>query len=179
MIEFEKQYSMKNGNKVTKKNWHRVVAISLVPTTCLRGWPVIDEARKNGGYYCKWKLCFEKGDDENTGFIFREINANTGIDGHHPTFKQAIWNAITEGRIACFLEDEPATSNQQPVMSATKQHYHDEIERNTRVYDIPELQKLTVTGLHDLADSLDVDPEIKSKQEKIYAILDKQATSNQ
>ena len=42
------------------------------------------------------------------------------------------------------------------------------------MYDILELQKLTPTELHDLADTLGIDPEIKSKQGKIYAILNVQ-----
>ncbi len=43
-----------------------------------------------------------------------------------------------------------------------------------KTYDILELQKLTPADLHDLADSLGVDPEIKTRQEKIYAILNHQ-----
>lgn len=46
-----------------------------------------------------------------------------------------------------------------------------------KTYDILELQKLSPSELHDVADQLGVDPEIKSKQEKIYAILDKQVQS--
>lgn len=43
-----------------------------------------------------------------------------------------------------------------------------------KTYDILELQKLTPAELHDLADSLGIDPEIKSRQAKIYAILNQQ-----
>ncbi|HSW67281.1 MAG TPA: hypothetical protein VLH16_01735 [Bacteroidales bacterium] len=108
---------MKNGNKVTKKNWHRVVAISTVPNTCVFGVPAIDEARKNGGYFDKWKLVYQTNTEpERTGFIFREINSNHGIDGFHKTFKEAIWSAMRPS-IKCFLEDEPSTSIQQPVSS--------------------------------------------------------------
>jgi hypothetical protein len=62
-------------------------------------------------------------------------------------------------------------------MSATKEHYHDQIERSSRLYDVLELEKLSGTELHDLADILGIDPEIKSKQLKIRARLDKQATT--
>lgn len=115
MIEFERKYLLKNGNKVTKKNWHRVLAISTEPDTCVCGIPAIDEASKNGGYFKKWRLVFEKNEDpERSGYIFREINCNHGINGFHPTFKQAIWSAIRPG-IKCFLEDEPVSSNQHPA----------------------------------------------------------------
>jgi hypothetical protein len=62
-------------------------------------------------------------------------------------------------------------------MSATKEHYHDQIERSSRLYDVLELEKLSGTELHDLADILGIDPEIKSKQGKIYAILNVQSTT--
>jgi hypothetical protein len=60
-------------------------------------------------------------------------------------------------------------------MSATKEYHHDLIEKHTRQYDVFELEKLTAADLHDLGESLGIDPEIKSKQLKIRAILEKQA----
>ena len=59
-------------------------------------------------------------------------------------------------------------------MSATKEYNHDEIERKTRRYDIEELQRMSPADLHDLADSLGIDPEIKTRQGKIAAILSTQ-----
>lgn len=117
MIEFKVKYSLANGNKVTKKNWHRVVAISTEPNTTNYGWPVVDEARKNGGYFNRWKLVYEdhNAGPERRGYIFREVNTNSGINGFHPTFKQAIWTAIGP-RIKVYLE-EPASGNQYPATS--------------------------------------------------------------
>ena len=106
MIEFKKNYSMKNGNKVTKKNWQNVVAISSKPDNCNQGWDEIEKIKKeNGAYFEKWKLVFEKNEDSNrTGYIFREIITNTGINGHHKTFKEAIWYAMNP-YIRVFLEE--------------------------------------------------------------------------
>ncbi len=51
---------MQNGNKVTKKNWQKVVAISVKPCTNVLGVPAIEKAKANGGYFEKWKLVFEQ-----------------------------------------------------------------------------------------------------------------------
>jgi hypothetical protein len=59
----------------------------------------------------RWRLVKEHHDEERTGFIFKEINAGTGIDGFHPTFKEAIWSAIRKN-IRVFLE--PESSMQRP-----------------------------------------------------------------
>jgi len=106
---------MKNGNKVTKKNWQNVIAISDKLCTNVGGVPAIDAAKASGGYYEKWKLVFENHGPERTGYIFREINHDGGINGHHDNFKQAIWNAI-RNNIHVYLE-EPASSIQQPCLT--------------------------------------------------------------
>lgn len=43
-----------------------------------------------------------------------------------------------------------------------------------KTYDILELQKLTPAELHEVGEKFEIDPEIKSRQEKIYAILQAQ-----
>lgn len=106
MIEFKKKFSMVNGNKVTKKNWHKVMAKSNEPCTGIHGVPEIELAKQlHGVYYPTYKLVYEKNDDqERCGYIFREIYAGTGINGHHKTFKEAIWWALSP-RISVFIED--------------------------------------------------------------------------
>lgn len=107
-IQFERRYSMKNGNKVTKKNWHKVVAISSRPCTNVRGHTIIDaEIRKNGVYFEKWELRFEEAEDDRdsrSGYIFREVNHNGGINGRHTNFRSAIWGAIKD-HISVYLTE--------------------------------------------------------------------------
>lgn len=97
---------MQNGNKVTKKNWHKVYAVASNPCTNVLGVPAIEAAKANGGqYFEKWKLVYEKSTDDRTaGYIFREINHNGGISGRHKTYKEAIWSAI-KPTIKVFIED--------------------------------------------------------------------------
>lgn len=100
MLEIKKRYSLQNGNKITKKNWHKVIAKSYKPYTTSQGWPAIDNAiKETGTYYETWAL-----KKEEDGYIFREINHGGGINGHHKTVKEAIFHAI-KSYIAVFLED--------------------------------------------------------------------------
>jgi hypothetical protein len=96
VIEFKLKYSLTNGNKLTRKNWHKVVAISSNPCTYVKGVPAIDLAIKNTGvYYEKWVLKYEpKTQYSEAGYIFREINHNGGINGHHKTYKEAVFYGI-------------------------------------------------------------------------------------
>lgn len=105
VIQFEVKYSLKNGNRLTKKNWHKVVAISNRPCTNVKGVPAIDaEIKRSGAYYEKWALKYEPKTEYNAaGFIFREINHNGGINGHHKTFKEAVFHAI-KSYISVMLE---------------------------------------------------------------------------
>lgn len=101
MIELKKKYSLQNGNKVTKKNWHKVIAKSYIPCTSNKGWQAIDNSIKETGYYYEtWALKKEK-----EGYIFREINHGGGINGHYETVKEAIFAAI-KSYIHVFLDDE-------------------------------------------------------------------------
>jgi len=97
---------MQNGNKVTKKNWNKVIAISTEPDNCHQGYPEIERIRKqDGAYFNKWKLVFEKNEaPERTGYIFREVITNSGINGFHKTFKEAIWWAM-KNTIHVYLEE--------------------------------------------------------------------------
>ena len=106
MIEFKRRLSLMNGNKINKKNWHRVIAVSETPCTTIHGVPEINAAiRENGNYYEKWRLVYEKSSErEQTGYIFREVNHGCGISGHHRTYRSAIWSAIST-RIHVYLED--------------------------------------------------------------------------
>ena len=105
-IQFERKYAMKNGNKLTKKNWHKVVAISTRPCTNVRGVAVIDnEIAINGQYFEKWKLRYEPKDEFSpAGYIFREVNHNGGISGRHSTPKEAVWSAMKD-YIQVWLEE--------------------------------------------------------------------------
>ena len=95
-IKFERNFSMKNGNKITKKNWHKVVAVSTEPCTNVHGVKEIDrQIKENGVYFEKWALRYEEANGIfESGFIFREINHDGGINGRHKTAKEAIWHAI-------------------------------------------------------------------------------------
>ena len=108
MIVFKPKYSMQNGNKVTKKNWQNVVAISSNPCTNVHGVRAIEEEiAKNGVYYEKWKLHYEVdilAKDGRKRFIFKEINHGGGINGFHNTFKAAIWFAM-KSYIRVYLEE--------------------------------------------------------------------------
>lgn len=91
MIQFKIKYSLKNGNKLNKKNWHKVIAVATEPNHCNQGWPAIDKIRNEGGeYYDTWKL-----KKEEEGYIFREITHGGGINGHHKTYRQAIFKALS------------------------------------------------------------------------------------
>jgi hypothetical protein len=105
-IQLERKYSLKNGNKVNKNNWQKVVAISTNQCTNVKGVNSIDEAIKRSGcYYEKCKLKFEKADSHSpAGYIFREINHNGGISGRHKTYREAIWYAL-RNHIQVFIED--------------------------------------------------------------------------
>lgn len=105
MIEFISKYSLQNGNKVTKKNWQKVFAYSVNPCTNVLGVPAIEAAKANGGYFEKWKLVYEDKHSERTGYIFREINHNGGINGMHKTPKEAIWWALKHNHIRVCLEE--------------------------------------------------------------------------
>lgn len=105
-IEFRKKYSMQNGNKLTKKNWQHVYAVSSEPCTNILGVPAIEAAKAaEGAYFMKWNLVFEKATPESKGgYIFREINCNCGINGHHKTAKEAVWHAMHGNRIRIFIQ---------------------------------------------------------------------------
>jgi len=105
-IQFERKYAMKNGNKITKKNWHKIVAVSNKPCTSIRGVPAIDRVIESGGqYFEKWVLKYEEAHGEfPAGYIFREINHGCGISGNHPTPKKAVWSAMNN-RISVYLEE--------------------------------------------------------------------------
>lgn len=109
MIEFKRKYSLKNGNKINKKNWNNVIAKSSKPCTSVFGVPAIDREKNiNGAYYEEWKLVYEKRDDKHdrpAGYIFREINHNGGITGRHKTYRQAIFSALGSGHISVYLKD--------------------------------------------------------------------------
>jgi hypothetical protein len=63
-------------------------------------------------------------------------------------------------------------------MSATKEFNHDEIESQSRQYDILELQKMTMEQLNQIAIALNIHSlNIAFKQAFIYAILEKQQLS--
>ncbi|NUN99957.1 MAG: hypothetical protein HUU01_05005 [Saprospiraceae bacterium] len=95
-IQFERIYFIKNGNKVTKKNWHKVIAKSSRPCTNIKGVPAIDdEIQRNGAYYERWELKYEEATEHHAaGYIFREVNHGGGISGTHPTYREAIWHAL-------------------------------------------------------------------------------------
>lgn len=95
-IELARKYSIKNGNKLTNKNWHKLIAISNTPCTNVKGVLVIDnEIKINGAYFEKWSLKFEpKTHLRPAGYIFREVNHNGGISGIHDTYKEAVWSAL-------------------------------------------------------------------------------------
>lgn len=105
MIQFHRKHSLANGNKLTKKNWHKVIAKKSEPCTTVHGFAEIDrQIKANGAYYEQWKLVYENERPENTGFIFREINHNGGINGHHQTAKLAVWWAMSN-RVHVYLEE--------------------------------------------------------------------------
>jgi len=62
-------------------------------------------------------------------------------------------------------------------MSAIKEHFHDEIEKASRIYTVVELEKLTMEQLCELAQSLEIKKVDKNgcRQIIIYDILKKQA----
>jgi hypothetical protein len=103
-VEFKRKYSLVNGNKINKKNWHKVYAVSSVPCTNVKGVPEIDrQIQQNGAYYEKWELVFKPAKGEfPEGYIFREINHHGGINGRHKTYRQAIFAAISN-RIKVYL----------------------------------------------------------------------------
>lgn len=98
-IIFSIKKVLTNGNKINQKNWHLITAKDTRPNTSFFGDPEIDRQRMNGGYYSTWKLKKEK-----EGFIFREINANTGINGHHKTVREAVSTAVRD-HIKIYLEE--------------------------------------------------------------------------
>ena len=105
MIQFKQNYSMKNGNKITKKNWHKVVAVSDKPCTNVLGVAEIDRYKSEKGfYYERWVLSYEEG-EFGAGYIFREIHHRGGINGIHKTPKEAIWRAMDHRHISVHLED--------------------------------------------------------------------------
>jgi hypothetical protein len=104
MIEFKRKFSLENGNKINKKNWHRVIAVSTKPCTTVYTSAIDAAIRTNGSYYEKWRLVYEKNVDNGTGYIFREVNHGCGISGHHPTYRAAIWSALRLD-IRVYLED--------------------------------------------------------------------------
>lgn len=119
-IEFKQKYSLQNGNKVTKANWKKVFAVSSIPCSNVHGVPAIEDAKRlKGVYFERWNLVREK-----DGFIFREINHGGGIDGHHDTFKKAIFFALRHRNISVHLQiknDESqinSPANKRPIMDA-------------------------------------------------------------
>lgn len=110
MIELKRKYSLVNGNKINKSNWHKVVAKSNKPCTGVLGIDVIEKAkREQGTYHETWKLVYEPaiGGEwpQEAGYIFREINHKGGINGRHKTYRKAIFGALGHGHISIFLEE--------------------------------------------------------------------------
>jgi hypothetical protein len=104
-IQFKRKYSMQNGNKLTKKNWMNVYAISSEPCENVLGVKEIDAIKaRNEKYFEKWKLVYEPADKfSKGGYIFREVHHGGGISGRHKTYREAIWSAMSH-RISVFLE---------------------------------------------------------------------------
>ena len=98
-IVFKPKYSLGNGNKINKKNWQNIRAISTEPDITHHGYSAIDKIRiDNGAYYNLWHL---KQEDE--GYIFREVVTNSGINGHHKTVRKAVFTAC-RSHIKVYLE---------------------------------------------------------------------------
>lgn len=104
-LELKAKTTIVNGSKVTKENWHRVIAVSDRPCSGVYGVPAIDAATaKNGVYYEKWELKHEGPDEFSAGgFIFREVNHGGGINGRRKTFKEAIRRAAASDHIRIYL----------------------------------------------------------------------------
>lgn len=104
MIEFKQKYSLKNGNKINKKNWQRIVAKSSVPVRHDYGTRAIAAAMKEQGQYLEtYRIQFEEG----KGYIFREENHGCGINGYHPDVRRCVWAALKFSHIQVFLEPSP------------------------------------------------------------------------
>jgi hypothetical protein len=88
-IEFKRKTKLVNGSLIKKDNWHTIIAKSTTACTGVSGVAKIDEARRTGGYYESWVI-----KKEPEGYIFREINHNGGICGHHKTPRLAVLTAI-------------------------------------------------------------------------------------
>lgn len=80
----------KNAHKLNKHNWQNVVAQAKYPCTNVHGVKAIDAIKAEAGfYYEKWRI-----KKEPKGYIFREINHNGGICGHHKTFRKCLYAAM-------------------------------------------------------------------------------------
>lgn len=103
MIQFKRECILKNGNKLNKYNWQNVIAKSTRACTNVNGVKEIDRLRQlHGVYHESWVI-----KKEMEGYIFREVNHNGGINGHHKTYRLAVFYAINvTPYIEIFLDTE-------------------------------------------------------------------------
>jgi len=96
MIEFKTKIHLVNGKFASKKNMHKIFAISsrLCTTVIMNG---IDPKT----YYEKWVI-----KKEPEGYIFREVTHNGGISGHHPTVKRCVIRATGHRDIKIVFDKE-------------------------------------------------------------------------
>ena len=74
--------------------------------------------------------------------------------------------------------DLPPVGSQREItaMSAIKEYYHDLIEQQSRLYNVIELQKMSIEALTEIGCRMNITvAQASGKQTLIYAILEKQA----
>lgn len=103
IAKFKIKTTLTGAKKLNKHNWFLVEAVSSIADRSHFGNKIIDqEKEKHGAYYEKWEL-----KKEAEGYIFREINHNCGISGHHKTYKAAILTALKLKHISVYIPDLP------------------------------------------------------------------------
>ena len=82
------------GRLLTAKNASRIVARSTRPTDpCGNSLPSpIDRYRNTPPYFQRWTI-----QKEPNGFIFREVNNGSGINGYHKTVRDLVMATLNPG----------------------------------------------------------------------------------
>ena len=87
--------TLDGGSLLSSKNAHKIVARSTKPTDRYgntldkNGKSPIGHLQNEPPYFRRWAVKKEK-----EGFIFREVNSNSGICGHAPTVRALVIKAL-------------------------------------------------------------------------------------
>ncbi len=88
-MEIKLKVSLVGGQHISLANMDSIVAKSIFPTSSISTKVIDGIIAEKGEYYPEWRV-----KKEPKGYIFREVNSDCGICGHHPSLRKLIIASI-------------------------------------------------------------------------------------